>query len=87
MRQAPYFIIYDTVNLIQCKMARAALGWSRADLGAASGITGRTVARFEDGEPVAPQSVQAMRHALEANGVLFVDNGTLAGAVVPPRVG
>lgn len=85
MRQASIFIIPDSMNRTQCKMARAALGWARDRLGLNAGITGRTVARYEDGETVAPESVQAMRRAFEAAGVLFVDDGKLAGAVVPPR--
>lgn len=29
--------------------------------------------------------VQALRHALEANGILFIDSGRVAGGVLPPR--
>ncbi len=66
-------------------MARAALGWSRAELATAAAIAARTVARFEDGETVQPETVQAMRRAFEDSGVRFVDNGKLAGGVIPPR--
>jgi transcriptional regulator with XRE-family HTH domain len=65
-------------------MARTALDWSRRDLAAASGISERTIARYEDGEPVLPGRVKAMRHSLEAQGVLFIDNGPLTGGVIPP---
>lgn len=65
-------------------MARAALSWSRDDLAAASGVSWRTITRFEAGEPVLPPRVQAMRHAFEAKGVLFIDSGLLVGGVVPP---
>jgi transcriptional regulator with XRE-family HTH domain len=67
-------------------MARAGLGWSRGDLGRAASLTDRTVARFEDGEAVQPESVQSMRRALEIAGVTFLDRGNLSGALVPPRV-
>ena len=66
-------------------MARAALGWSLDDLAAASGVSRRTLARFEAGETVLPARVEALRHALEAKGVLFIDSGRLAGGVIPPR--
>ena len=65
-------------------MARAAIEWSRDDLAAASGVSWRTITRFEAGESVLPPRIQAMRHAFEANGVLFVDSGRLAGGVIPP---
>lgn len=65
-------------------MARAALNWSRPDLATASGVSVRTIARFEDGEFVMPARVKALRHALEAEGVLFIDNGRMAGGVIPP---
>jgi len=65
-------------------MARAALNWSQRDLAAASSVSARTVIRFEAGEPVLPARVKAMRHALEAEGVLFIDNGRMAGGVIPP---
>jgi transcriptional regulator with XRE-family HTH domain len=68
-------------------MARAALGWSLDDLAAASGVSRRTIARFESGESVLPPRVQALRQALEAKGILFIDSGHLAGAVIPPPSG
>jgi transcriptional regulator with XRE-family HTH domain len=75
------------MNVRQCRMARAALDWSQHDLAKASGVSWRTISRFEAGESVLPARVQKLRHALEEQGVLFVDNGPLLGAVVPPRTG
>jgi transcriptional regulator with XRE-family HTH domain len=66
-------------------MARAALDWTREDLATASGVSLRTIARFEAGETVLPARLQKLRHALEANGILFVDSGHFTGAVVPPK--
>jgi transcriptional regulator with XRE-family HTH domain len=68
-------------------MARAALEWSLADLSAASGISRRTILRFERGETVMPATVKALRHALEAKSILFIDSGHLAGGVIPPKGG
>ncbi len=73
------------MNVRQCRMARAALNWSQHDLAAASGVSARTVIRFEVGESVLPARVKALRHALEAQGILFIDNGRLAGGVIPPK--
>jgi transcriptional regulator with XRE-family HTH domain len=64
-------------------MARAALEWSQRDLAAAAGVSWRTILRFESGEAVLPPRIQKLRQALEAGGVVFVDSGRLAGAVVP----
>ncbi len=65
-------------------MARAALDWTREDLATASGVSLRTVARFEAGESVLPARVQKLRYALEREGVLFIDSGRMAGGVIPP---
>jgi transcriptional regulator with XRE-family HTH domain len=73
------------MNVRQCRMARAALDWSQRDLAAASGVSARTVIRFEAGESVLPVRVQALRQALQAKGVLFIESGRFDGAVVPPR--
>ena len=66
-------------------MARAALDWSQQDLASASGVSARTVIRYESGEPVLPARVQALRHAFEAKGVLFIDSGHFSGGVIPPK--
>lgn len=73
------------LNIIQCRMARTALDWSLQDLADESGVSRRTVARFEAGESVLPARVQALRHVFEAKGILFIDHGKLAGGVVPPQ--
>jgi transcriptional regulator with XRE-family HTH domain len=75
------------LKIVQCRMARAALGWSLDDLAAASGVSRRTIARFEAGESVLPIRIKALRHALETEGILFIDSGRLAGGVIPPSDG
>lgn len=64
----------------QCRMGRAALKWSAAELAKAAGIGYATVARFEAGQTVNDESVAAMRSAMEAGGVEFI----APGAVVKP---
>ncbi|HEX9945921.1 MAG TPA: helix-turn-helix domain-containing protein [Allosphingosinicella sp.] len=73
------------MNVRQCRMARAALDWSQQDLASSSGVSARTVIRYEAGEAVLPQRVQALRHAFETKGILFIDSGHMAGGVIPPR--
>jgi hypothetical protein len=54
-------------------MARAALDWSTHDLARAAEVGGNTVNRFEKGQDARVSSVAKMRCALEAAGVVFVD--------------
>lgn len=72
------------MDVTQCRMARAALGWSWDELARAAGVGRRTVARFERGEAVSPGTVETLRKALEAGGCRFLMSGQFKGAVVPP---
>lgn len=71
------------VSIRQVKAARALLGWSQADLAAASGISEPTIKRIEaaDGELGGrAATASAIRSALEAAGVEFIpENGGGAG--------
>lgn len=62
-------------------MGRVSLSWSRAELAEAAGIGVATVVRFEGGKTVSPDSISAMRRALEAKRVKFVEDGPFKGAV------
>ncbi len=65
---------------IQCRMARTALAWGVRDLVAAAKVSPDTVARFERGQSLYERTVDALRTALEAAGVEFIDpNGGGAG--------
>lgn len=73
-------------------MARAALGWSAADLaqhskGAGKGVSLRTVAKFEAGETVSDDTVALLRQTFEREGVVFIEHGVYLGGVVPPVAG
>jgi transcriptional regulator with XRE-family HTH domain len=58
----------------QVRAARALIGWTLDQLEAASGLPKRTLTRFEN-ETTAPRAatIAAIRTALEAAGVLFID--------------
>ncbi|MDP9414187.1 MAG: helix-turn-helix domain-containing protein [Pseudomonadota bacterium] len=66
-------------------MARAGLGWSLDDLAEASGIGRRTVAKFEAGGTVRPETVETLRHALVEEGVAFTNGGKRFGVSVLRR--
>jgi transcriptional regulator with XRE-family HTH domain len=65
---------------VQSKMARAALGWGVRDLATAAKVSPDTIARLERGEVLYQRTLDAIRNALEAAGVLFIDqNGNGPG--------
>jgi transcriptional regulator with XRE-family HTH domain len=63
---------------VQCRMARAALGWGIRDLAAAAKVAVDTVARFERGDELKERTIDALQRALEAAGVEFT-NGDQPG--------
>lgn len=60
----------------QSKMARAALNWSIRDLARQAAVGVSTVTRFENGQgdPI-PATVQAIKLALESEGIRFTERG------------
>ncbi|MFC3753544.1 helix-turn-helix transcriptional regulator [Aquamicrobium ahrensii] len=69
------------MNAVQSKMARAALGWGVRDLAQAAAVSVDTVSRLERGEELMPRTVQAIRTALEAAGVEFINDERGDGVV------
>lgn len=65
----------------QCRAARALLGWSQMQLEGASKVAKKTIADFERGTRTPyDRTLDAIRAALEAAGVEFIDqNGGGAG--------
>ena len=57
----------------QCRMARAALDWSRADLARRAGVGMETIYRFERERAPHARTVVKIREALEAEGLLFLE--------------
>src|SRR5262245_66577031 len=59
----------------QLRAARALVGWSREDLAKKSGVGAPTIKDFElNGTDPRQGTVQKMQRALEAAGVLFIDD-------------
>jgi DNA-binding XRE family transcriptional regulator len=70
-----------TISSAQCRAARGLVAMTQADLAAQSGVSARTIAHFEVGarQPI-PANAGALRKALEAAGIEFIDeNGGGAG--------
>ena len=60
---------------VQCRMARAALGFGVRQLAAAAKVSIDTVARFERGDELKERTIDALQRALEAAGVEFTNGG------------
>lgn len=59
----------------QIRAARALLDWTRDDLARASGISLNAISQIEgEGRAARSVSLEKIRHALEAAGVVFTDN-------------
>jgi transcriptional regulator with XRE-family HTH domain len=71
---------------IQCRMARAALGWGVRDLAAAAKVSIDTIARFERGDELKERTIEAIHRALEVEGIDFIDeNGGGPGVRLKKR--
>lgn len=67
--------VFDIITSAQCRMARAALGWSVADTVEVSRVSRSSIARLESGDEIRPLLHRALKAAFEKNGVKFTDNG------------
>ena len=74
------FLIYrlSAMTPIQSRMARAALSWRGSDLARAAGIGTATLARFELGQPVASETVEALRAAINAAGIELIESNAVS---------
>lgn len=60
----------------QCRMARAGLQWSQAELSRRSGVAPATIAAFEKGiRSPYPRTVRDLETALKSAGVRFFNGG------------
>jgi transcriptional regulator with XRE-family HTH domain len=74
-------ILKPMIEAAQVRAARALIGWSRAKVADAAGVSVSIVEQFETGADHIPdEMVERMRAALEAAGVAFIaSNGGGAG--------
>lgn len=71
---------------VQSRMARAALGWGVRDLATAAKVSPDTIARLERGDSLYARTIEAVRSAFEAAGVIFIDqNGAGPGVRLRDR--
>jgi DNA-binding XRE family transcriptional regulator len=69
------------MNPVQCRMARAALGWGVLDLAKVAKVSTQTIVRFERGETLKHSTVKQLRSAFELAGIEFIpENGGGVGA-------
>ena len=62
------------ITPVQCKMARAAVGWSTRDLADRANVGATTVNRFEvEARTPIKATLMAIQRALESGGVEFLD--------------
>lgn len=67
----------------QCKMARTGLGISASLLAIESGVSRVTIARYESTRPIASDSVDKIRSALESMGAIFTMKAGRVAVSVP----
>lgn len=73
-------VLFVTMNADQLRMARAALRLSVRDLAEMAGVTANTISRIENGSDAKASTISALRAALVAAGVKFIqENGGGAG--------
>lgn len=63
----------DTLNAAQCRMARAALQIGVREMAELAKVSPTTITRLERGESLYPRTVEAIRAALEAAGIEFIE--------------
>lgn len=65
----------------QLRQARAALGWTQAQVSEAAGVSLPTMKRIESGSgrlPIRLETLSLLEDALEAQGIQFLDTGEVA---------
>ena len=65
----------ETVTPAHVKAARAFLDWTAADLAKNSGIGAATVRRWESGNSIRSESVEAIFDSLKEMGIVFQNGG------------
>jgi hypothetical protein len=74
-RYCVLFIRSMQMTSLQCRIARAALGWSIDTLSEKAGLRAATVSSFERGGGCYASTIAKLQSALEDGGVMFVGPG------------
>ena len=71
----------EPLDRANCKAARALAEWTAAQLAAAAGVPVDTIRSFESGRTrtLSRENESAIRKALQASGVQFLNAGSVAG--------
>ncbi len=69
----------------QVRMARAALKWSTQELARHSGVTSRTIQRYEAGENATIETLTKLKKAFDQAGVTWIPENGGPATVRPPR--
>ncbi len=70
------------MNIAQCLMARAGLGWSIAQLAAEAGVNYSTIVRLEAGKNIHTRSREKIAIAFTAAGAVFVERAGRVGVTI-----
>jgi len=75
------------ISAVQCRAARALLGWNQNDLESASDVAKKTIADFERGARTPySRTLSDLRRALERAGIIFIEqNGGGPGVRLKDR--
>ncbi len=63
----------DKLNAAQCRMARAALRLGIRELAIAAQVSPTSITNLERGVSLHSRTIQAIRQALEAQGIVFIE--------------
>ena len=62
------------MNIVQCRMAKGALGWSTGQLSKVAGVPVMRIGRLQLDQQISDEDMIRMRQAFENAGVVFLDN-------------
>lgn len=70
------------MNELQCRLARAALGWGVRDLAKIANLSTQTISRFENGDELRATTLKKLREVFESAGIEFIDESDGKGVGV-----
>ena len=70
------------ISAMQCRMARAALGWSTSRLAQALGVNRKTIERLEGGTPLGARNDEILGRIFLRGGVQFLKGDGFVGVTI-----